>query len=108
MIIAKMLEKLPGNPVIDIPNLRITEEHQPKFTKYYVLTPIIQEFKDKNITINPEHLDDGKSVGMFGEVMMKDGNVFVEADMAKVQKIYPVIRFINAMKKSNLEKSGPS
>jgi CRP-like cAMP-binding protein len=105
MIIAKMLEKLPGNPVIDIPNLRITEDFTPKFTKYYVLNPVINEFKDKNISINPDHLDDGRSAGFFGEVLMKDGTVFIEADMAKVQKQYPVIRFVNAVKKSNTEKT---
>ncbi len=106
MILAKMLEKLPSNPVIDIPNLRVTDEYTPKFTKYYVLNPVIQDFKDKNMSINPDHLDDGKNIGFFGEVMMKDGNVFIEADMSKVQKTYPVIRFMNAVRKSNQEKGG--
>lgn len=105
-IIAKMLEKLPSNPVVDIPNLKITEEHIPKFTKYYVLNPVIEEFKAKNLPINPEHLDDGRNIGLFGEVLMKDGSVFIEADMGKVAKMYPVIRFMNAVKKSNVEKGG--
>ncbi len=105
MIMAQMLDKLSSNPVIDIPNLRITEDYTPKFTKYYILNPIIDEFKDKNITITPDHLDDGRSVGMFGEVLMKDGKVFIEADMAKVQKQYPIIRFMNAVRKSNSEKA---
>ncbi|MBA2404484.1 MAG: Crp/Fnr family transcriptional regulator [Bdellovibrionales bacterium] len=105
MIIAKMLEKLPANPVVDIPNLKVTEEFTPKFTKYYVLNAVIDEMKAKNIPINPEHLDDGKSVGLFGEVLMKDGQVFVEADMGKVQKMYPIIRFMNAIRKSNTEKA---
>jgi CRP/FNR family transcriptional regulator, cyclic AMP receptor protein len=106
MIIAKMLEKLPGNPVIDIPNLKISEEFKPKFTKYYILNPILEEFKNKNIPANADHLDDGRSLGLFGEVLMKDGNVYIEADMVKVQKMYPIIRFMNALKKSNLEKTG--
>ena len=105
MIISKMLEKLPSNPVVDIPNLKITEDMAPKFTKYFVLNPVLDELKAKNILINPDHLDDGKSVGLFGEVLMKDGKVFVEADMGKVQKMYPIIRFINAIKKSNTEKA---
>lgn len=108
MILAKMLETLSSNPVIDIPNLRVTDEYIPKFTKYYVLNPVIQDFKDKNISINPDHLDDGRNVGFFGEVMMKDGNVFIEADIGKVQKTYPVIRFMNAIRKSNQEKGGAS
>jgi CRP-like cAMP-binding protein len=105
MIIAKMLEKLPGNPVIDIPNLKTTEDFVPKFSKYYILNPVIDEMKAKNITINPDHLDDGRATGLFGEVLMKDGQVFVEADMGKVQKMYPIIRFMNAVKKSNAEKA---
>jgi hypothetical protein len=108
MILAKMLETLSSNPVIDIPNLRVTDEYTPKFTKYYVLNPVIQDFKDKNISINPDHLDDGRNVGFFGEVIMKDGNVFIEADIGKVQKTYPVIRFMNAIRKSNQEKGGAS
>lgn len=36
---------------------------------------------------------------------MKDGKVFIEADMGKVQKLYPVIRFMNAIKKTNQEKT---
>jgi CRP/FNR family cyclic AMP-dependent transcriptional regulator len=104
LIVEKMLQKLPGNPVIDIPNLRISEDFTPKFTKYYILNPVIEEFKDKNMTITPDHLDDGRSVGMFGEVLMKDGKVFIEADMAKVNKNFPVIRFMNAVRRSNAEK----
>lgn len=105
MIIAKMLEKLPSNPVVDIPNLKITEDSTPKFTKYYVLNPVLEDFKAKNIPVNPDHLDDGRSVGLFGEVLMKDGKVFIEVDIAKVQKQYPVIRFMNAIRKSNQEKT---
>jgi len=105
LIISKMIEKLPANPVIDIPHLQSTEEHKPKFSKYYVLNPVIDDMKAKNITLNPDHLDDGKSAGLFGHVLMKEGSVFVEADMGKVQKIYPVIRFMNAIKKSNEEKA---
>ncbi len=105
MIIAKMLEKLPANPVVDIPNLKTSEDFAPKFSKYYVLNPVVDDFKAKSIVINPDHLDDGRSVGLFGEVLMKDGKVFVEADMAKTQKMYPIIRFMNAVRKSNLEKA---
>lgn len=106
MIIAKMIEKLPSNPMVDIPNLRVTEDSTPKFTKYYVLSPVIDELREKNIPINPDHLDDGRSVGLFGEIFMQEGKVFIEADMNKVQKMYPVIRFMNAIRKTNTEKTG--
>ncbi len=104
-IIAKMLEKLTTNPMVDIPNLRNVDDTPPKFTKYYVLTPIIEDFKQRNININIDHLDDGKIPGFFGEVVMKDGVVLVETDIPKIQKMYPVIRFMSAIRKLNAEKA---
>ncbi len=105
MIIAKILEK--GNSLVkDIPNLRITEDAPPKFTKMYDLSTVIDDFKLKNIVINPATLEDGRNVGLFGEVMIIEGKNFIEIDYAKVAKLYPVIRFMNAVRKMNLEKSG--
>ena len=105
-IIAKMLEKLPANPMVDIPNLKIVDDVAPKFTKYYNLTPVIEDFKARNQSINVENLEDGKNVGLFGEVLMKDGVIYVEADITRIQKLYPVIRFMNAVRKLNAEKAG--
>lgn len=105
MIIAKMLEKLPVNPVMDIPNLKKGDDIHHKFTKYYILNPVLDDFKAKNIPVVPDHLDDGRSVGFFGEVLSQDGKVFIEADMGKVQKLYPVIRFMNAVRRMNSEKA---
>jgi CRP/FNR family transcriptional regulator, cyclic AMP receptor protein len=105
MIIGKMLEKLPANPVIDIPNLRVTDEIKPKFTKYYVLNPVLEELKAKNITVNPDHLEDGRSIGLFGEVVQESGKAYIEADMEKVKKMYPVIRFMNTIRKNNESKA---
>lgn len=105
MVLARMIEKASENPLMDIPNLKVTEEHTPRFTKYYKLTNILNEFKSKNIVINPDHTSDGKNLGLFGEVVMKDGDVLVEVDFSKVQKLYPIIRFMNAVKKSNQEKA---
>jgi CRP/FNR family transcriptional regulator, cyclic AMP receptor protein len=104
-IIAKMLEKLNDETLIDIPNLKITDDIRPKYTQYFILNEVIEDFKARNIALNPDHLDDGRNIGLFGEVLQQDGKVFVEADMAKVKKLYPVIRFMNAVKRSNLEKS---
>lgn len=105
-IISKVLQHLPTNPVVDIPNLRVTEEIKPKFTKYYVITPLLAELKAKSINFGPDSLDDVRNVGLFGEVFMKDGSVQVEADIPKVQKLYPIIRFMNEIKKLNAEKTG--
>lgn len=104
MVIAKMIE-LGESQLSDIPNLKVVDDNPPRFTKNYNISGIIESMKAKNITISPDHLDDGKSVGLFGEVFMKDGAVLVETDFGKVQKLYPVIRFMNAIKKSNAEKS---
>lgn len=105
MLIAKMIEKSAANPLIDIPNLKVIDDVPPKFTKYYNISSILSEFKEKGITIHVNHLDDGKNVGFFGEVLMRDGSVLVETDLPKIQKLYPVIRFMNAVKKLNAEKS---
>jgi CRP/FNR family transcriptional regulator, cyclic AMP receptor protein len=106
MLIGKMIEMVSSNPVLDIPNLKINEDAPPKFTKCYNLSPVLQEFKSKNIMINPDHVDDGKNIGLFGEAFMKDGSTFVEIDLPKLQKMYPIIRFMNSIKKLNQEKGG--
>lgn len=105
MLIAKMIEKAPSLPLIDIPNLKVIDDIPPKFTKYYNISPLLAEFKTKSINITADHVDDGKNLGLFGEVVMKDGQVLVETDFPKVQKIYPVIRFMNAIRKQNSEKA---
>jgi len=103
MLIAKMIEK--GTTLLsDIPNLKTIDDVPPKFTKYYDITGIINELKAKNIVVHADHVDDGKNIGLFGEVLMKDGTVLVETDFPKIQKMYPVIRFMNAIKKSNQDK----
>lgn len=105
MIIAKILDK--GNSLVkDIPNLRVSEDAPPKFTKIYDLTSVIDEFRAKSVSINPSALEDGKNVGLFGELMILEGKNFIEIDYGKVQKLYPIIRFMNAVRKMNLEKSG--
>lgn len=105
MIIAKILEKGSGN-IIEIPNVRSTEDSPAKFTKMYNLNPVLEDFKSKSVTVNPTSLEDGRNVGLFGEVMILEGVNYIEIDFPKVQKLYPVIRFMNAVRKMNQEKSG--
>ncbi len=105
LLIAKMIEKVMGNPLVDITNVRVVDDTPPKFVKYYLLNPVLDEFKSKNILISVDHLDDGRSLGFFGELIVKDASNFVEIDFPKMQKLYPVIRFMNAIKRSNLEKA---
>ncbi|HXH32377.1 MAG TPA: cyclic nucleotide-binding domain-containing protein [Bacteriovoracaceae bacterium] len=108
MLIAKVIEKAPANPLIDISNQKVTEDSKPKFTKYYDITAILEEFKGRNISINSDHVSDGSNVGLFGEVVIMDGQVLAETDFPKIQKMYPIIRFINAVKKMNIEKATAS
>jgi CRP/FNR family transcriptional regulator, cyclic AMP receptor protein len=108
MLISKMLEHDFEKLISDIPNLKTTGDAGAKFTKYYDVTPILIELKSKNINIGPDHTGDGKNIGLFGELIMKDNTTFLETDFSKVQKFYPVIRFVNAIRRSNEEKSHPS
>lgn len=104
MLIAKMIEKAPSIPLMDIMGQKEIDGVAPKFTKYYNVGPLLADFKTKHISINADHTDDAKNLGLFGEVVTKDGQVLVETDFPKVQKMYPVIRFMNAVKKLNSEK----
>ena len=104
MLIGKMLEIAASNPLQDIPNIKVTEDNAPKYTKYYNLTPVLDFYKSQNIVVHANHVDDAKGV-FFGEIFLQDGSVLVEIDFAKMQKLYPVIRFMNAIKKSNNEKA---
>jgi CRP-like cAMP-binding protein len=103
-ICAKIVEKVTENPVRDIPNLKIIDGEQPKFSKYYNLTPVMHDFKTQKIVFNPDHLDEGKAMGLFGELVNLEGNMMVEIDYLKVQKMLPVIRFMNAVRKLNEER----
>jgi CRP-like cAMP-binding protein len=104
MLIAKMIEKAPSLPLVDITGQKEIDGVAPRFTKYYNIGPLLADFKTQHISINTDHTDDAKNLGLFGEVVTKDGQVLVETDFPKVQKMYPVIRFMNAVKKLNSEK----
>lgn len=107
LLISQMIEKANENPLVDIPNLKVIDDVPPKFTKYYNLTKILSDLKARGISVSADHLSDGKNVGLFGEVVMENGAVMIEVDLAKTQKLYPVIRFMNAVKKLNAEKMPP-
>ena len=105
MIIVKMIENASSLPLSDIPNQKNIDDISPKFTKYFNISPILNEFKSRNVLISVDHLEDGRNIGLFGDVVISDGKVLVETDFKKIQKIFPVIRFMNAVKKSNSDKN---
>ena len=97
MILAKMIEK--GTSLLkDIPHAKTG------FIQWYNLSPVLSELKTIG-SVNLDHLDDGRNIGLLGEVLTQDGEVLVEVDFAKVQKFYPIIRFMNAIRKENTEKA---
>lgn len=105
LLLAKMLEHAQANPLIEIPNLKAIDGQLPKFTKYYNLSSVLDTLKSQGISVHPEQLDDGKNQGMIGDILVKDSSILVEIDFPKVQKLYPIIRFVNAVRKLNAEKA---
>jgi CRP/FNR family transcriptional regulator, cyclic AMP receptor protein len=105
-LITSMVEHASSNPPLEIPNLKIIDDIKPKFMTYIPVTPLVDELANRNIMVQPETLEDGRNVGMFGDLLFKSGMIYVEVDFSKVQKLYPVIRFMNAIRRINIEKSG--
>lgn len=106
LLITCMIENAASNPPVEIPNLKIVDDIKPKFMTYIPVSPLVDKLASQQLTVMPETLEDGRNVGMFGELLFKNGIIFVEVDFPKVQKLYPVIRFMNAIRRVNIEKSG--
>jgi CRP/FNR family cyclic AMP-dependent transcriptional regulator len=95
------------NPPRPIANLRRDDRGNPigKYTTHFLLNGLLEEFKNKNLPIKPDHLDDARTVGICGEFFVQDGEALIEIDFPKLQKLYPVIRFVNLMNNANKEKN---
>lgn len=104
LMMAKMLEL--NLPLVDIANIKSSEDAPAKFTKYYDITSILEELQGERLITGHEPLEDGRNVNLFGDVFNENGKILVETDFSKVQKLYPVVRFMNAIRKLNQEKSG--
>ena len=104
----KILQYAPKQPAVDIPNLKQKDEFEagPRFTQHFNVRPILEEFKTRNLAINADHLDEARSIQVVGERAVQDGQVLVEIDMAKLQRMYPIIKFVNSVNKQNREKAG--
>ncbi|MFP5457610.1 MAG: Crp/Fnr family transcriptional regulator [Bacteriovoracia bacterium] len=108
LFLEKILQYAPKYPAMDIPNLRPRDEsdRSHRFTQCFNIQPILEEFKSKNMNINADHLDDARSVQIVGERSLQDGQLLVEIDMTKLQRMYPIIKFVNSVTKQNREKAG--
>jgi CRP/FNR family cyclic AMP-dependent transcriptional regulator len=63
-------------------------------------------WKERNLGITLESLDDAREHGIVGEVIVGDGNeLSVEVNYVKLQKLLPTIVFMNKILESNREKS---
>lgn len=104
----KILQYAQKYPPQDIPNLKPRDEHDRshQFTQYMNIRPILEEFKARNVAITADHLDDARSVFIVGERAMNGDEVQVEIDFPKLQKLFPVIKFVNSVTKQNREKAG--
>lgn len=104
----KILQYASKNPPEDITNQKPREEGDTshRFTQIFNVTPILEEFKARNVNINADHLDDARSVQILGERAIQNGETWVEIDMAKLQRMYPIIKFVNSVNKQNREKAG--
>ena len=104
-LIGKMIERADDGAVTSIPNIKADSDNKPKFTQYYNLTNVLKEFQDENVAIGADQTEDGKNLNIFGEVLIDNAGTMVEIDFEKMKKLYPIIRFMNAIKKLNQEKA---
>lgn len=108
VMLEKILQYAPKFPPSDIPNLRPKEEGDKsfRFTQRFYLTPIIEEFRNRNMVVNPDCLEDARGLQIAGDRSVQDGGLWVELDMTKLQRMYPIIKFVNTIKKLNQERGG--
>jgi hypothetical protein len=104
----KILQYAAKQPPVDIPNMKPKDEFEtgPRFTQHFNVRPILEEFKTRNLAISADSLDEARSIQVIGERAVQDGQVLVEIDMPKLQRMYPIIKFVNSVNKQNREKAG--
>lgn len=66
---------------------------------------IITEFKQKNLPICEEDLLDSSKSGLTGDIMVNEGVVTTIVQLTKLEKLFPSIRLMNALKKLNDKKA---
>lgn len=67
---------------------------------------MLRYWKERNIVITVEHLEEARTNQLVGDVIVGEGNVMqVEVNYLKLQKMLPIIQFMNKVVDSNREKS---
>lgn len=108
LLFDKILQFSPQHPLRDIQNLRPRDEFDTshRFTQYFNMTPVKADLVASNKSVSLEHLDDGRSVQITGDLVMEEGELLLEIDMPKLLRMYPIIKFVNAVNALNREKAG--
>ncbi len=108
VLLDKILQYEPNNPIVEVAHLKKSDEFEKPMTRFsqrYVLNPIIDEFKERNLPISPDYLEDARTIGITGELVIQEGKVLIEIDFPKLQKMYPIIKFSGMINRLNREKA---
>lgn len=70
------------------------------------IAPMLKGWKERKEYITMDHLDDARTHGIVGEVMVGEGEQnLLEVSFLKLQKAIPNLRFLERVNKSNRDKS---
>lgn len=72
------------------------------------VTSLLNHWKEKNIIITIEHLQDAKIHGIVGDAIIDKGSLSVEVNYLKLEKLLPHIQFMNRVQECNQQKSSMS
>ena len=80
--------------------------HQGNLKERYLLnlSPILDDFKNRNIPIDTGHLEDAVNAGFLSEVFVAEGDMKTEVYRQELFETFPFMRVINAIQKANVAK----
>jgi len=79
----------------------IPPQNRGKFTKYLCIDQALKRYQTEKGEANFHSLESCQALGMMGEVLTVDQKLKLEIDPEKAKKYFPVIKFLNRIKKMN-------
>jgi CRP-like cAMP-binding protein len=71
------------------------------------ISAILKDFKEKSVPIEDSDLKDAIDAKLCDDIIVgNDGELTTEVNYAKLKKVFPSIRMVNAIKRANDEKAG--
>lgn len=71
------------------------------------VTPVLEQFKYRNLNYGIEDLEDAQKLGLTGEPVLGEGNsVFVSVNLPQTNRIYHAMKLSNMFTKFNKDRSG--